>query len=159
MGFLGIKIGRAFSSLGNKVTKSFNQLGAKGSSALHEIKRGISNIPAQANQIAKNIVLQSGAVTDGLRIGTGIADKIMSGAVSLGAGRIPIAGKYIEGGAMAMNKLKQGAEFIDQKRDQEESRLRRNADGDRMRNTVLEKMNGRKQAAIVAADDLSPAFV
>ena len=156
---LGFKIGRAFSSLGNKVTKSFNQLGHKGESVLNQIKRGVSDIPNQANQIAKNIVLNSGAVTDGLRIGTNIGDKILSGAVGLGAGNIPIAGKYIQGAQKGMSALKQGAEFIDSKRDQEESRLRRNAEGDRMRNTVLEKMNGRKQAAIVAADDVSSPFV
>ncbi len=158
MSFLGRKLGRVFSSLGSKVTRTVNRLGEKGMSLVNQVKRGVADIPGQANQFAKNIVLQSGAVTDGLRIGTNIADKIMSGAVGLGAGNIPIAGKYIEGGAKVMSGLKQGAEFLDQKRDQEEARLRRNAEGDRMRNTVLEKMNGRKQAAIVAADDISSPF-
>lgn len=173
---LGVKLGRAFSSLGNKVTESFNRLGEKDKSVLDKVGKFVRNPQGEINHLAKDIVLKSGGITDGLRIGTDIGDKILSGAVGLGAGNIPVYGKYIQAGQQGMSKLAQGAAYLDSKRDQEEARLKRNAfrdssrDAERareridieranqMRNTVLEKMNGRKQAAIVAADDAPTNF-
>ena len=158
-----MKIGRAFSQLGQKVDKSFNKLGDKGNSALNKVKKDIGNVPGEVNHLAKNIVLNSGAVTDGLRVGTGIGDQILSGAVSMGAGAIPVYGQYIAKGQIAMKALHKGAVMLDNKRDQEEARLRRNAANDqinnaaRERSTNIEKMNGRK-LAILGEDTIPSAF-
>ena len=183
---LGMKIGRAFSSLGNKVARGVRKIGEKDMAQINKVNKLIGDPMGQVNSLAKDVVLKSGAITNGLRIGTDIGDKVFGAAVGLGAGNIPVYGKYVLAGQKGMSALKDGAAYIDQKRDQEEARLSRNAARDTASNGFrytwrdladkldkkvmddmkaarerlgnIEKMNGRKQE-IIAQESTAPPNV
>lgn len=170
---LGNKIQKGFSSLGQKATKLTNNLGNKTNSVIREVK-GVANVLENKMEQVKNtannivnkipeynekaismgntIIKKSGGITDALRKGSNIGDRIISGVGQLG-GNIPIVGNALQVASKGTHQLAVGAKKLDKIRDNADKKLNKYADVSRETISDIEKMNQRKKNEMIRAQE------
>ena len=167
MGKLGTKITKAFNSLGHKVSKVTTKIGDKTNNIIKETKgvanvfkkktdqignsvnSAINKIPEindKAIRLGNKIINKSGAITDALRKGSGIAASITNGLSQIG-GDIPLVGSALKAGAKATDLLAKGARKLDRARDDAAGKLDKYSNISKGTINDIEKLNMRKKIA------------
>jgi hypothetical protein len=148
---LGNKINKAVSMIGNKTNKISNSLGNKVNS--------VAAMNEKAIKFGNNLIEKSGNLTDALRKGTQIGDKFIQSAVNSGVANLPVVGGVIGTGLKAASQISgrvaQGAQKLDQIRDNAQVQLDKYGDTSRSALSGIEKMNQRKREQILQALDNS----
>ena len=178
---LGNKIQKGFSSLGQKTAKFTTNLGNKTNNVLREVKEVANVLDKKAGQVANtannafdntkqfvnkipdynekaismgnSIIKKSGGITNVLRKGSNVGDRLISGAVQLGGGNVPIIGDALKLASKGTHQLALGAKKLDQTRDTAERKLNKYADVSRETIGDIEKMNQRKKLDMIRAQD------
>ena len=176
MGKLGMKISRAFNSLGNKVSKVTTKIGDKTNNIIKETK-GVANVLKKktdqignsvssavnkipelndkAIRLGNNIINKSGAITDALRKGSGIAATLTNGLAQIG-GDVPLVGSALKAGAKATDLLAKGARKLDRVRDDAAGKLGKYSTVSRDTINDIEKLNTRKKIAAQEMESSNP---
>lgn len=168
---LGMKISKAFKSLGDKSTKAFNTLGSKTNDVIKQTKQiagrvddvarnaidktrdivnKIPDVNEKAIKLGQTVIKKSGGITDVLRKGANIGDKLISGVASLG-GDIPVVGNALKVASKATHQLNVGAKKLDQARDTGAKKLNKYSTVSRETIGDIEKMNNRKKEEIMSS--------
>jgi len=171
---LGQKFSKAFSSLGNKTSKLTTKIGDKTNSVIKQVQKKagqientatnafdktkdlVNKIPdlnEKAIKLSQNLIKKSGGITDVLRKGASIGDKLINGVVKLGGGDIPLIGSALKVAGKATHQMSVGANKLDSSRDLAAKKLDRYKDVSRGTINDIEKVNQRKKDEVAQAQD------
>jgi hypothetical protein len=178
---LGNKLQKSFSTLGQKTNKITTSIGNKVSSVVKEAKGVADVLEKKAGQIqntAQNayadaskivskvpefnetlikqgnvIIKKSGGITDVLRKGAVVGDKIVQAGLQLGGKDIPVIGSALALAGKGSSRLAIGATKLDNVRDTAQKKLDKYSDVSRGTISDLEKMNQRKREEIARAGE------